>query len=78
MTYQKRAEEDEGDEVGVGEGRAAGLALVLHDFDAQGFVERNLGKKIGFRQNKTLDIKDTSHFEQSICHLTYEAKELDY
>jgi hypothetical protein len=54
MTYQKRAEEDEGDEVGVGEGRAAGLALVLHDFDAQGFVERNLAKKICFRlrQNK--------------------------
>ncbi len=34
MTDQKRAEEDEGDEVGVGEGWAAGLSLVLHDLDA--------------------------------------------
>ena len=46
MTDQKWAEEDEGDKVGVGEGRAAGLALVLHDLDAQSFVEWNLTKKI--------------------------------
>ena len=41
-THQERAEEDEGDEVGVGQGGAASLALVLNNLDAQSLVERHL------------------------------------
>ena len=42
IEHDEGTEKDEGDEVGVGQGGAAGLAFVLDNLDAQSLVERHL------------------------------------